>query len=129
MALFSICVSGWEEYRPIWFSGSCSVDDFKKASKKAIDRIVRELDSEKDWGYIFGDCILDRLVPVMKELGFERIIPDIEIDIEGECLYRERETEGDDKRPEIFDDEIWKIIIDHNDKVNKQLYKETPEIK
>jgi hypothetical protein len=124
MGLFAICVSGWEEYRPIWFSGSCSVDNFKYYAKKAIDKIVRELDTDKDWGYIDGNSIMDKLVPVMGSFGFARVVPEIEIDIKGECLYQEREVEGEDRKPEIFDDETWKIIIEHNEKVHKNLYDE-----
>ena len=126
MALFALCVSGYEEYRPIWFRKDCTVDEFKKCSEEAISRAVRNIAKassfeDKSFGYIDGNKILDAIIPLMKEIGFELVRPEIEIDLRGECLYRDKK----DGKPEIIDDETWKLIIKNNAAVHKELHKDT----
>lgn len=117
MGIFSICVSGWEEYMPVWFRGDFSVEEFTEKSREAIRKAIDIVILENNNSYVSGHDIIDVISPIMESFGFERTAPEIEIDIEGECLYTDR-TDG--KRPKIFDDEMWNKIISHNKKIDEQ---------
>ena len=57
-----------------------------------------------------------KLKEILEKMGFEVVKPELEIDLQGECLYN---GDREDDRPEIFDDETWKLIIEYNNKIHK----------
>lgn len=119
MSLFVISVSGYEEYRPIWFRKEfCLTAEFTEFVHKAVIQAVKKLDKREPRDYIRGNDILDVIVPLMKKMGFEVVRPELEIDLRGECLYGDKEED----RPDIIDAETWDLIVEHNKKVHNYLY-------
>lgn len=126
MALFSICVSGWEEYYPIWFSKDCSVDEFRETVKKYVVDSCKSLC--KGDNFIEGHKLIEKLIPMMKKNGFVVIKPELEIDLKGECIYDNFESEPECRdKPNIMDDETWKMVVKHNDKVREELHRSTED--
>ena len=112
----SLSVTGWETYIPAYFE-SPSKEEFEKAVSEAIKTVIPSL--EKDEGFIDGRDLQNGVMPILcekfKYLGIEH-----EVDIGGECLYSDNHQD----RPKIIDDESWRRILEHNDKVHKELYKD-----
>lgn len=115
MSLYSVCVSGYEDYSPVWFESKLDKEGFQRLVSDCIHVVVKRLAS-KNKDYINGHAILDKLVIMLPKNGCKIIKPEVEIDLEGECSYNdEYETVG--RRAKIFSDEDWKIILDHNKKI------------
>ena len=113
MALYVINVCGYETYEPVWFETDYSKTKFKRTVRECIDVVVRRRMQKGD-GFINGHNVLDDLVPVLETIGFRKVVPDLEISLNGECYYQK----GRHAKPQIFSRETWKQVVEYNQKLN-----------
>ena len=118
MSLYVLSLSGYEDYSPSWFEADITPRQFKstvrKAMKEALPIILR-----RDF-YIEGYEIMKAVTKILcKNYGFKVVRPKKEITFYGGCIYR-----NNDNKPEIFPDEIWQPILDHNKEVNNRVYED-----
>jgi hypothetical protein len=106
--IYEICVTGFETYDPALFETDDSVEKFRTVVSEFIDQIVKELDSESNYG---GHDIKDRLVPMLIKHGYKEVIPNSVIDLKGECFYSNRHPQD---KPDIISTKTWDKIIEHN---------------
>jgi hypothetical protein len=114
---YVVNVAGYETYSPHWFNCNCSKEEFEKIVSESIDKAVDELVEKEPDGFISGYNLMDHLLPILDEQGFQEIKIDHEISIGGECLYREK-YDGQ----EIFLDKTWKKILEQNAKIHKDMH-------
>ncbi len=128
---YVMSIVGYECYSPVWFKSKRSKEEFEKACKIAAEKVILKAMSSDDMGYIDGHTIVGFWNPkhkailkkCMSKLGFEMIEPVFEYSFIGECLY----TKSDRKeKPDMFSNELWDKILEHNQKVRDYVYKDEP---
>jgi len=118
---YVISVTGYEDYRPVWFMDSGEDEkDFEETVQAAMAAVLPELISLDNHGYICGYDLQDAIVPEIEKNGFIVVKPEVEIDLRGECLYRE----GEFKKPDLMSNEDWHKILNHNDEIDKEVYED-----
>ena len=128
MSIYVLSLSDWEDYKPYWFDCDCSKEEFGKAVEGAIDFAIHFLvDIKKEDGFIDGYDLLDVVVPRLQEFnGYKLISPDHEVRIHGMCYYRDDKHDREDK-PNVFSNEAWDKVVQHNEKITEEMYKEYEE--
>ncbi len=124
-------IVGFECYCPVWFKSELSKKEFEKACKIAAEKVILKAMDDPDMGYIDGHIIVGSWNPkhkiilkkCMAKLGFEMIEPAFEYSFLGECLYSKRDRE---EKPDMFSNELWDKILQHNQKVRDEVYKDEP---
>jgi len=119
-SIYELSVSGWEGYSPVWFKSGKSKTAFKRVVREAIHSSLPLLTKKDKWGYdlINGHDLKEKIVPILEEKGFERVNPDLEVGLNGDCIY----NRGRGEKPEIIARADWKTIVEHNEMTQKSHY-------
>ena len=116
MSYYVVNVSGYETYEPIWFESDCSKIQFKKVVRECSEVALNKLMRKRRKDQIGGHDVLEVLVPLLEEKGFKKIVPDLEISLNGECYY----SKGCYEKPAIFSRKMWKQVVEFNQKINDE---------
>lgn len=117
---YVISVTGYETYQPHWFSCNCSKTKFNEIVKQSIDEAMGKIGASEYDSYIDGHSLLEFVIPILEEKGFKEIKIDHEIEIGGECLYRNNKTDIPTDHRWIFSSNVWRKILKHNKKIDKR---------